>query len=116
MEFTVLASRLFSREYCRDTAISSDLQTIVNMMNPMYYLMNTIANGNTSGIAKYWYIRDGSIATDTPAMVIVNLATSVENLLGTRYVNAWEDWDGGHAVNHDPGGFSTWVTDSVAAN
>ncbi len=80
------------------------MQTLLNMMNPMYFLMNGISSGDTSGIAKHWYIRDGSIATDTSAYIIFDLATAAENLRGTGYVNA------------DPGGFSTWVTSSVAAN
>ncbi len=90
-------------------AISSDLQTVVNMMNPMYFIMNGINNSNSSGVAQYWYIRDGSVATDTSAIVIVDLATSLENLLGADYVNAWEDWDQGHNVNADPDGFISWI-------
>lgn len=106
----------FSNEAMDGTAISSSMQTIVNMMNPMYFITNAIASGNSSGIAKYWYIRDGTIATDTSAYVIVDLATSLDDLLGTNYVNPWEDWNEGHAVNADPGGFSTWVTSAVATN
>jgi hypothetical protein len=96
--------------------ISSSMQTTVDMMNPMYFIMAGISSGSTSGIAKYWYVRDGSIATDTSAYVIIDLATSLDNLLGTGYVNAWEDWGEGHNVNADPSGFSSWVTSSVAAD
>jgi hypothetical protein len=106
----------FSNEAMDGADISSSMQTIVNMMNPMYFIMEGISSSSTSGVAKYWYIRDGSIATDTSAYVIVDLATSLDNLLGTSYVNAWEDWGEGHNVNADPSGFSTWVTSSVAAN
>jgi acetyl esterase/lipase len=106
----------FTSEAMDSTDISSSIQTTVNMMNPMYYLMNAISSSDSSGVAKYWYIRDGSIATDTSAYIIVNLATAAENLLGTGYVNASEDWGKGHNVNADPGGFSTWVTSSVAAD
>ncbi len=92
--------------------ISDDLQTVVNMMNPMYYIMDCIDNGSDStGVAQYWYIRDGSVATDTSAMIIVDLATAAENLLGEDHVNAGEDWDKGHNVNTDPEGFITWVGD-----
>ncbi len=106
----------FSSEAMDSTAISSSMQTTVNMMNPMYYLMNAISGGDTSGVASYWYVRDGTIATDTSAYIIVDLATAAENLLGTSKVNAWEDWGEGHNVNADPGGFSTWVSTSVAAD
>ena len=97
-------------------AISGDLQAVVNMMNSMYFIGNAISSGDTSGVAKYWYIRDGASATTTSAIVIVNLATILEDLLGTSNVNAAEDWNTGHNVNTDPNGFSTWVKNSIAAN
>lgn len=106
----------FSSETVDGTAISSSMQTVVNMMNPMYYIMNAIATGESCGVADYWYVRDGTIATDTSAYVIVDLATALENLRGTSRVNSWEDWGEGHNVEVDPSGFSTWVTDSVAAH
>ncbi len=87
-------------------AVSSDTQTIINMMNPMYFIIG--AGAGTSDLASYWYIRDGSAATDTSAIVIVNLATALENKLGTAYVDVWEDWNQGHNVNADPGGFLSW--------
>jgi hypothetical protein len=104
----------FSSETVDGTAISSSMQTLVNMMNPMYYLMNAISTGDSSGVAACWYIRDGTIATDTSAYVIVDLATAAENLWGTSHVNAWEDWGEGHNVEVDPSGFSTWVSSCVA--
>nr|WP_320132280.1 subtype B tannase [uncultured Holophaga sp.] len=106
----------FSSEYVGSGSISSSMQTLANMMNPMYYIGLARAGGSTSGLAKYWYIRDGTTATDTSAIVIVNLATSLEDLLGTGEVDAAEDWDTGHNVNTDPGGFSTWVSSAVAAD
>lgn len=106
----------FSSEAMDSTDITSTMQTTVDMMNPMYYLMTAISSGDSSGVAKYWYVRDGTIATDTSAYIIVDLATAAENLLGTSYVNASEDWGEGHNVNADPSGFSTWVTSSVAAD
>jgi hypothetical protein len=84
--------------------ISADMQTTVNMMNPMYFI-----GAKNPSIAGYWFIRDGAKATDTSAVVIVDLATSLENLLGSSHVDAWEYWDGGHAVNLDPDKFMAWV-------
>ena len=84
--------------------IYGDLQTIVNMMNPMYFI-----GLKNIGCAEYWYIRDGAKALDTSAIIIVDLATSVENFRGADHVNAWEDWDQGHNVNADPAGFISWI-------
>jgi len=103
----------FSSEYTGGSAISTSQQTRANMMNPMYFITNGISSSSTSGIANYWYIRDGSIATDTSAIVIINLSTSLEDLLGANAsswsVNAWENWGQGHNVDADPWDMMTWV-------
>lgn len=113
----------FSSQAMDGTDVSTtSMQTVVNMMNPMYFLMNAINGASSSGVAPYWYVRDGTIAPDTSAYVIVDLATAAENLLGTSHVDAWEDWGVGHNVETDSSGnqtgvtFMTWVVDSVAAN
>jgi len=103
----------FSSEETGGSAITTSVQTLVNMMNPMYFIMKGISNNSTSGVANSWYIRDGSTATDTSAMVIVDLATSLENLMAANStswnVNAWENWEKGHNVNADPWDLITWV-------
>lgn len=106
----------FSSDAMTGSDLSSSMQTLVNIMNPMYFITNGITNSSTTGIAKYWYIRDGTIATDTSAYIIINLATGVENLYGTSSVNSFEDWGEGHNVETDPSGFSSWCTTAVATN
>ena len=110
----------FSSEATGGSAISTSQQTRVNMMNPMYFITTNISNLSSSAstisdVPKFWYIRDGSIATDTSAYVILDLATGVETLMGTYYssstwnVNAWENWGQGHNQNADPWDMITWV-------
>lgn len=106
----------FSSETVDGTAISSSMQTLANMMNPMYFITNALKGGESCGIARYWYVRDGTIATDTSAYVIVDLMTALDNLRGVSHVNTWEDWGEGHNVEVDPSGFSTWASNSVAAH
>ncbi len=84
--------------------ISADMQTLVNLMNPMYF----IGEKNRS-IARYWFIRDGAKATETSCLLIVDLAASLENLLGSGHVNTWEYWDGGHGANQDPEVLFSWM-------
>lgn len=86
--------------------ISADLEAVVNLMNPMYFM-----GLKNSSLAKYWLIRDGANATDTSCIIIMDPATSLENLLGPSHVNAWEYWEGGHAVNEAPDAFMSWVAD-----
>jgi hypothetical protein len=82
--------------------VDAGLQTIVDMMNPVYF----ISRGN-EGCAKHWWIRHGTRDSDTSLPVIVNLATSLENQ--GKDVNAWLYWDAGHGADQDPEDFIAWI-------
>jgi hypothetical protein len=84
--------------------IDGELQTIVNMMNPMYFIQE-----NNTECAQYWFIRSGTKDTDTAHTVFGNLAAILENM--DRDVNASLYWDGGHGVNLDPEVFVAWVSE-----
>lgn len=83
--------------------IDGELQTIVNMMNPMYFIQQ-----NNTDCAQYWWIRTGTKDTDTAHTIFGNLATILENRGKT--VNASLYWDGGHGVNQDPEAFIAWIS------
>ena len=86
----------------KDAEIDSELKKIINMMNAMYF------NGqNNSGCAVKWWLRNGTSDNHTSQTVMVNLATSLENL--NREVNAWVFWDGGHCADDDPEGLIRWI-------
>lgn len=105
---TTTAARHFTNFSLRQTtgdqhaAIDNELQQVVNMMNAMYY----IRQNNKDGAVKWW-LRNGSSDNHTSQTVMVNLATSLENL--NREVNAWVFWDGGHCADDDPEGLITWI-------
>ncbi len=86
----------------KTATISADLQTVIDLMNPMY----SIAAKN-SGCAGYWWIRHGAKDTDTSLPVIVGLATFLENL--GKEVNTSLYWDAGHGANEDPEDFVAWI-------
>jgi acetyl esterase/lipase len=83
--------------------IDGELQTLVNMMNPMYFIQQ-----NNTDSAQYWFIRTGTRDTDTAHIIFGNLATILEN--NGKDVNASLYWDGGHGVNQDPEAFVAWVS------
>jgi acetyl esterase/lipase len=83
--------------------IDSELQAIVNMMNPMYFIQQ-----NNTDCAQYWFIRVGARDRDGSHTMVGNLATILEN--NGKAVNASMYWDGGHAVNMDPDAFVEWVS------
>lgn len=82
--------------------LASDLPAKIAMMNPMYFL----ARKNPAR-AKNWWIRTGTLDTNTAHTVVGNLAALAANLGDT--VNSSMYWDGGHAVNYDAPEFIRWV-------
>jgi hypothetical protein len=82
--------------------LPSDLPTKINMMNPMYHLVN-----KNSSRAKHWWLRTGSLDTNTAHTVVCNLA-AITTQLGDE-VNSGLYWDGGHAVNFDAPDLFAWI-------
>ena len=70
--------------------IDSDLPTLLNLMNPMYFL-----GQNNPGMAGHWWIRLGTSDAHTSLTVAANLAASLENR--KKDVSAWMYWDAGHS-------------------
>jgi BD-FAE len=86
----------------KSVVIDSEVKELVNMMNAMYFV-----GQNNSGCAGYWWLRNGTSDNHTSQTVMVNLATSMENL--NKQVNASVFWDGGHCADYDPEGFVQWI-------
>jgi hypothetical protein len=82
--------------------LASDLPAKIELMNPMYFL----AAKNPSR-ARNWWIRTGTLDTNTAHTVVGNLAAKAQNL-GDN-VNSSMYWDGGHAVNDDAPEFISWI-------
>lgn len=82
--------------------IDAELQRVVNMMNPMYFIAQ-----NNKDMADNWWIRQGSSDNDTALPVFINLATSLENR--GKNVNAFLYWDGPHGADEDPEEFIAWM-------
>lgn len=83
-------------------SVDVQLQQVVNLMNPMYFLRQ-----RNPGAAQHWWIRHGAIETDASAIGSINLTTALENM--GRKVNAAIYWDAGHCEDLDPQGFIDWV-------
>jgi len=88
---------------CPNAEIDDDLKTVVNLMNPMYF----ISQDSCSGCADYWWIRHGTNDTNTALPVIINLATILENK--GKDVNVSLYWDAKHMANEDPEDFIAWI-------
>ena len=84
------------------TALDADIANLLNLMNPMYFIAQ-----NNAGMAKYWWIRQGTSDTDTGLPVLANLATSLQNK--GKDVNAALYWDAGHGADQDPEAMIAWI-------
>jgi hypothetical protein len=82
--------------------IDDNLQTLVNMMNPMYFI-----GQKNKDCVKHWWIRHGTSDNHTSQTVITNLAISLENR--NKRVNTWLYWDAGHGADEDPEDFIAWI-------
>ena len=77
-------------------------QPTIAMMNPMYHLRS-----KNPSRARHWWIRTGTLDTNTAHTVVANLA-AITTGLGDS-VNSAVYWDGGHAVNFDSPDLIEWV-------
>jgi len=84
--------------------IDSEVKTLVNMMNAMYFI-----GQNNAGCTKNWWLRQGTSDAHTSQTVIANLATSLENL--NKNVNTFLYWDAGHGADEDAEAFIAWMKD-----
>ncbi|WP_434481793.1 subtype B tannase [Streptomyces sp. NBC_01340] len=83
--------------------LDSDIPEKLNLMNPMYHLVDKV-NGNRS---KHWWIRLGTKDSDTALTVASNLGARLKSLGDD--VNTSYYWDAGHGADQDPGDFIKWI-------
>jgi hypothetical protein len=86
----------------KSAEIGPDVNTIVNLMNAMYFI-----GQNNSDCTNNWWLRQGTSDPHTSQTVIVNLATSLENR--KMNVNTFLYWDAGHGADLDAEEFIEWV-------
>jgi len=82
--------------------IDDDLQHLLNLMNPMYFI-----GQNNQGMAGHWWIRTGTSDAHTSLTVVANLAASLEKR--NKDVNALLYWDAGHGADEDAEDFIAWI-------
>jgi hypothetical protein len=86
----------------KSAEIDSEVKTLVNMMNAMYFI-----GQNNRDCVQYWWLRQGTSDNHTSQTVITNLATSLENR--NKVVNTSLYWDAGHGADQDPEDFIAWI-------
>jgi len=84
--------------------LDSDVKTLVNLMNPMYFTRRSI-----SDCAEHWWLRRGTGESGISQTAIINLAASLENR--GKHVDTRFFWDAAHCIDQDAEGFISWVGD-----
>ncbi|HEY2240914.1 MAG TPA: hypothetical protein VGI21_19080, partial [Streptosporangiaceae bacterium] len=82
--------------------LASDLPATIAMMNPLYHLRR-----KNPSRARHWWIRTGTLDTNTAHTVVASLA-AITSELGDA-VNSAMYWDGGHAVNFGSPDLIAWI-------
>jgi hypothetical protein len=85
-----------------DAQLATDLPQTIAMMNPLYHLRR-----KNPSRARFWWVRTGTLDTNTAHTVVGNLA-AITTGLGDS-VNSALYWDGGHAVNFDSPDLMEWI-------
>ena len=93
----------FSVRHTGEGVIDADFQQIIDMMNPLYYVVGTL----NPGAAPHWWIRHGTTESGISRAAVVNFSTA---LIGHgQDVNSKLYWEAMHCVDKDPMGFINWI-------
>lgn len=82
--------------------VDKDLQQVINLMNPMFFVMN-----DNEGCAQHWWIRHGTTESGISRAMMVNLSTALENR--GKDIDSKLFWEAMHCVDTDPDGFIKWI-------
>ena len=107
----------YTSDFAKTDTVGKDVQTRVDMYNPMYFLSDHYDGDGTSTVAPHWRIRTGIMQGDTASTVEMNLALALANK-GIDDVDFATVWGLGHTMAERTGdateNFITWVRESVS--
>lgn len=108
----------FTSDLALTDALGTDLQTRMNMYNPMYYLEDYYEGYQTSSVAEFWRIRTGITQGDTALNTEVDLALALQNY-GNLSVDFETVWAQGHTEAERSGDYTTnfisWVKECMGS-
>jgi hypothetical protein len=107
----------FTDDLALKDPVGIDMQTRVNMYNPMYFLNSTYAGYGTATIAPHWRIRTGIRQSDTALNTEVNLMLALKSKSEVTDVDFATVWNKQHVQAERTGSandnFIAWVADCV---
>ncbi len=100
----------FSVSHTGEGSINPDFQQVIDMMNPLYYVVGKL----NPGAAPHWWIRHGTTESGISRAAVVNFSTA---LIGHGLdVNSKLYWEAMHCIDKDPAGFVTWIQEITGWN
>jgi|GEM_PF-80223 len=100
----------FSVRHTGEGGIDTDFQQIIDMMNPLHYVVGQLNPGS----AKHWWIRHGTTESGISRAAVVNFSTA---LIGHGCdVNFKLYWEAMHCIDKDPEGFVAWIQEITGWN
>lgn len=95
--------------------LGNNIQSRMNMYNPMYYVLDYYDGYQTSKVAEHWRINTGIEQGDTATTIEMNLALALENYDGVEDVEFTTVWNQGHTMAERTGdsttNFINWVVE-----
>lgn len=95
--------------------LGNNIQSRMNMYNPMYYVLDYYDGYQTSKVAEHWRINTGIEQGDTATTIEMNLALALENYDGVENVEFTTVWNQGHTMAERTGdsttNFINWVVE-----
>ena len=110
----------FAEDLEKKDAAGNQVQTRVDMYNPLYYFLDHYDGSGSSEPAGYWRIRSGICQGDTALTTETNLALAIASY-GPGYAVDFETvWGMGHTMAERKGestaNFIAWVRDCMGGN
>ena len=79
-------------------ALKTNMETRMNMFNPLYFLSGHYEGFGTGAVAKHWRINSGLFQTDTSLCTEMNLALALKHYEGISSVAFTPVWGQGHTL------------------
>ena len=79
-------------------ALQTNMETRMNMFNPLYFLSGKYEGFGTAEVAKHWRVNSGLFQTDTSFCTEMNLALALKHYEGVSSVAFTPVWGQGHTL------------------
>ncbi len=88
----------WASDLAKTDSLKTDMETRVNMFNPLYFLSGACKGFGTAKVAPHWRINSGLFQTDTSLCTEMNMALALKHYEGVASVSFTPVWGQGHVL------------------